>query len=153
MTATAVPPEVAAALAGRPAVGQLDQAFPLLTADPTGLVDVCLLSRTEVEPLPDAVRVVVASTKARRNLTATGRATLLAVCDDAAHYLGLELRRSVEADGALAAELAVVRALRDDVGVELHPLRFRVDARLEVAERWDRSAALLARLGGTERVP
>ena len=146
---TTFPPEVAAALTGRPTAGQLDQAFPLLTADPTGLVDVCLLSRTEIEPVAGGVRVVVVSTKARRNLAATRRATLLAVCDDAAHYLGLELGRSIEAEGVLTAELAIVRALRDDVGVELHPLRFRVDTSLEVAERWDRTAALLTRLGAT----
>ena len=46
----------------------------------------------------------------------------------------------------MAAELAVVRVLRDDLGVELLPLRFRVEARLEVEERWDRTGALLERL-------
>ena len=127
-------------------MGELDQAFLLLTCDATGLVDVCLLSRTEVAPAPDGVRAVVASTKARRNLAASGRATLVVVSGDAAHYLGLEVRRTVEGDGAVGVELGVVRYLRDDVGVELHPLRFRAEERLRVAERWERTAALLARL-------
>lgn len=143
---TALPDEVRAVLDGRPEIGQLDQAFPLLTVDPDGVVDVCLLSRTELEPFGDTVRIVTMSRKARRNLAASGRATLLAVAGNAAHYLALELRRSLEAEGAMAAELAVTRHLRDDLGVELRPVQFRVEARLQVEERWDRTATLLDRL-------
>ncbi|MGH9108476.1 MAG: hypothetical protein ACRDY3_03250 [Acidimicrobiales bacterium] len=171
LAAVPVPAEVVAALDGTPTVGELDQAFLFLTADPTGLVDVCLLSRTEIEPGHDHVRLVVASTRARRNLQASHRATLVAVCGDAAHYLGLEVRRTVEGDevgevavgagagavgvgaGAVGVELTVVRSLRDDVGVELRPLQFRAGEQLRVTEHWDRTATLLARLGGREPVP
>lgn len=141
-----VPAAVRAALEGRPVVGELDQAFLLLTVDGTGAVDACLLSRTEVEARDRAIRVVVAGTRVRRNLRASGKATLVAVAGNAAHVLALELRRTIEDDGALAAELGVVRATRDDVGVTLEPLRFRVDERLRDDERWDRTAALLGRL-------
>lgn len=149
--ARAVPDEVRRAVEGTPVVGDLDAAFALLTVDPDGRVDVCLLSRNEVEAGPKALRLVVASTKARRNLRATGRATFLAVAGDAAHYLALRVRRVVEEDGAMAAELEVERELRDDLDVELHPIRFRVEERLAVEERWDRTRRLLARLasGGT----
>lgn len=146
-----MPAEVRQVLDGAPEAGSLDQAFVLLTAAPDGPIDVCLLSRTEVVAGPSAVQVVVASTKARRNLEACGRATLVAVAGNAGHYLSLELRRTVEADGALAAELEVVRYLRDDLGVELQPMRFRVEPRLEADERWDRTAALLRRLASIEQ--
>lgn len=131
---------------GRPEVGELDQAFALLTVDAEGRVDVCLLSRTEVEATPSSLRVVVASTKARRNLRATGRATFLSVTDGAAHYLALRTRHVIEEEGAMAADLQVERDLRDDLGVELHPILFRVEERLAVEERWDRTRRLLARL-------
>ena len=144
-----VPDEVRAVVDGLPAVGERDQAFVLTTVDPDGVIDVCLLSRTEVATTSDVVRVVVGSRKARRNLQATGRATLLVVANDAAHYLALALGRTLEEDGAMAAELGVVRSLRDDLGVELLPMRFRVDEKLRVLERWDRTASLLVRLAET----
>lgn len=143
---TGLPEEVRAVLDGRPTIGELDQAFPLLTVDADGTVDVCLLSRTEVEPGGAGLRMVVAGRRVRRNLRASGRATFLAVAGNAAHVLTLEVRRLVDGDGALAAELAVVHATRDDAGVELVPLRFRAEERLVFEERWDRTAALLERL-------
>lgn len=147
---TALPEEVREVVDGLPAVGQLDQAFSLLTVDPDGVVDVCLLSRTEVATAGTRLRFVVGSSKARRNLRASGRATLVAVSGDAAHYLALQLVRSLEEDGAMAAELDVVRSLRDDLGVELLPMRFRVDEKLRMIERWDRTGELLERLARTE---
>lgn len=143
---TALPTAVVDALAGLPVVGELDQAFVLLTAGREGPIDVCLLSRTEVRTQEDRVLVVTRSGKARRNLEETGRATLVAVVGDEAHYLALALRRRLEEDGALAAELQVERSLCDSLGVELQPLRFRVEARLEVEERWERTTALLDRM-------
>ena len=139
--------EVRRAVEGLPEVGSLDQAFALLTVDGEGRVDVCLLSRTELETTSTSVRLVVASTKARRNLGSTARATLIAVSGHAAHYLSLRVSRNLEAEGAAAVELEVERDPRDDLGVELQPMRFRVEERLAVLERWDRTRDLLARLG------
>ena len=138
------------AVAGVPEVGTLDHAFMFLTVDVQGRVDVCLLSRTEVETTPSSIRVVVASSKARRNLRATGRATFVVVTGDAAHYLALRVVRVLEDAGAIGAELEVERDLLDDLGVELHPIRFRVAEKLAVEERWDRTRRLLARLASED---
>ncbi len=145
-----LPAEVRRGLEGEPAVGALEPAFALLTVDDAGRVDVCLLSRAEVDASPSTLRVVVAGAKAQRNLRATGRATFLAVADDAAHYLALRVRRVVEEQDATAAELEVERVLRDDLGVQLDPMRFRVEPRLAIEERWERSRRLLDRLAAGE---
>jgi hypothetical protein len=141
-----VPAEVRDAVAGVPEIGALDQVFMLLTVDVQGRVDVCLLSRTEVEATASSLRVVVAGTKARRNLRVTGRATFVAVAGDAAYYLALRVVRVLEEAGAIGAVLEVERALRDGLGVELHPACFRVEEKLAAEERWDRTRRLLERL-------
>ncbi|MGH3302935.1 MAG: hypothetical protein ACRDOK_14860 [Streptosporangiaceae bacterium] len=141
-----VPEPVLAAVAGLPVVGELDQAFLLLTAHTSGPVDVCLLSRTELRATSHRVLLVTTSSKARRNLADNGRATLVAVTADSAHYLALQLRRSVSDDNALACEFTVARTLRDAMGVELRCLQFRVAETLRLQERWQRTADLLDRL-------
>lgn len=143
---TGVPGGVQAAIAGLPVAGELDQVFVLLTAAPDGPIDVCLLSRSELHATPTRVLLVTRSSKARRNLAASPRATLIAMTGAAAYYLALETRRTIEEDGAVAAEFEPVRVLRDDLGVELQPARFRVDERLRIEERWEKSASLLGRL-------
>lgn len=143
---TGVPDDVQATIVGLSAAGELDQVFILLTAAPDGPIDVCLLSRTELHATPTKVLLVTRSSKARRNLAALGRATLIAVTGGAAYYLALEIRHTIEEDGTVAAEFAPVRVLRDDLGVELQPARFRVEERLRVQERWEKSASLLSRL-------
>ena len=143
---TLISEEVRGAIDGSPACGDLDQAFALLTAGPGGPIDVCLLSRTELRATPTTIRLVVAGSKARRNLLASGPATLMVITGNAAHYLALDRQRTVEADGAFAAEFGVVRQLRDDLGVELHPILFRVEERLRIEERWERTSALLDQL-------
>jgi len=144
----AIPDEVRGVIDGLPRIGEFDQAFLLLTVDPVGQVDVCLLSRTEVDTSISGLRLVVSSTKARRNLHALGRATLVVVTGNAVHYLALELRGFVEDDGAMGADLELVRDLRDDIGVELEPMRFRLDKRLQDDENWGRTNDLLAQLAG-----
>ncbi len=141
-----VPDEVRQVIDGVAAVGDLDQAFVLLTAGPTGVIDVCLLSRTELRATTSSILLVVVSSKARRNLDSSGQATLIVVCGNAANYLYLERLRAIAADGILALEFGVVRALHDDLGVELQPMMFRVEERLRIAERWSRTEALLGRL-------
>ncbi len=153
VTAVTVPEEVRDAIAGVATVGFLDQAFVFLTADDGGPIDVCLLSRTELRATATEVEVVVASSKARRNLAASRRATLVAVTGHAAHYLGLEVRDLLEDEDMLAARLGVTRVLRDDLGVELHPMRFRVEERLRVEERWEATSALLDQLDHAGRRP
>jgi hypothetical protein len=141
-----VPEPVLAAVTGLPVVGELDQAFLLLTAHTSGPIDVCLLSRTELRATSHSVLLVTTSSKARHNLADNGRATLVAVMADAAHYLALQLRRSVADDDALACEFAVTRALKDAVGVELRCLQFRVEEKLRMQERWQQTADMLDHL-------
>lgn len=141
-----VPEPVRAAVTGLPVVGELDQAFLLLTAHMSGPVDVCLLSRTELRATSHSVLLVTTSSKARHNLADNGRATLVAVAADAAHYLAMQLRRSVSDDDALACEFTIARALKDAIGVELRCPQFRVEEKLRVQERWQRTADMLDRL-------
>jgi len=135
-----------ASMQGTPTVGTLDPAFALLTVDEEGSVDVCLLSRTELRASERSLGIVVASSKARRNLRSRGRATLLAVVDNVAHYLTLLVEQMIEEEGAMAVRMTPLRHLRDDLGIELHPILFRVDERLEVMERWERTGWLFQRL-------
>lgn len=147
----AVPPEVVATLAGRPAVGALEQAYVLVTVDDEGVPDICLLSRSEMEADTEQVRAVVAGRKPRANLARSGRATLIVVAAGVPTYLALRSGAMVERQGAVGVALFVTRVLRDDIGIELHPIMFRVEERLAATERWDRSTALLGelrRLGG-----
>ena len=143
-----LPPEAVGALSGLPVVGTMDQAFVLVTVDPDGVAHICLLSRAEITTGADAVRLVVTSRKTSANLVATRRATLVVVADDAAHYAAMRVERLISDEGALAVELRAERVRRDDLGLELHPIRYRVEQRLELEERWDRNERLLARLEG-----
>lgn len=128
----------------------MDAACALLTVDAGERVDVCLLSRTEVEATPSWFRIVAASTKARRNPDATGRATSLALAANAGHYLAVRARRIVEEEGAMAVEREVERAHRDDLSVEMQLIRFRVEERLAVEERWNSTRRLLASLAAED---
>lgn len=137
-----------ACLDGSPPVGQLDQAFLLLTVDPAGAVDVCLLSRAELRAARDGLAAVVASRRALANLDRHPVATVVVVCDDTVHSLVCRVTDRVEGDGASAVALAVERHGTDGLGIELQPLRFRVEDRLRIDERWEHTDALLAELAG-----
>ncbi|MGH9057154.1 MAG: hypothetical protein ACRDYY_15025 [Acidimicrobiales bacterium] len=143
---TCLDPELRGYLEGHPVVGSLDQAFLLLTVAPSGAVDVCVLSRVEMRPTDTGVAVVVASRRARANLADRQVATLVAVVGDAVHSLTCEVAEMVEGEGAAAIGLRVLAHRRDGLGIELHPILFRVERRLQVEERWDRTARLLDRL-------
>jgi hypothetical protein len=133
---------------GTPAVGELDQAFLLLTVASSGAVDTCLLSRMEVRPGIDGLGLaaVVVSRRARANLTARPVATLVAVRNDEMHTLTCSVAARVEAEGASAFALRVTEHRRDGLGIELIPMQYRVDEKLRVAERWDRTEKLLGML-------
>jgi hypothetical protein len=156
-----VPADVAAQVHGTCRPGELDGIDALLTVDADGVPDVCLLSRTELDCTTDRIRAVVASSKARRNLARSARATLW-VWTPTPVYLALAVVRSEDGDGVTGYEFSITRVLRDELGAEtdgepgtepsgepriaLVPPRFRVADWLAQAERWDLSAAMLARL-------
>jgi hypothetical protein len=145
---TSLPPEVVNAVQGLPVIGSLEPALAFLTVNDKGTVDVCLLSRAEVASAGDRVRVVLASRRARRNLAAGRSATLVVVTGNVAYYLTLRAERVIEEPEVTAAELSVVESLADDLGIELSPMRYRVEEQLVVTEHWDRSGRLLDLLGG-----
>lgn len=140
--------DLAALFGGMPKVGELDQAFVLLTVASSGAVDTCLLSRMEVRPGVDGLGLaaVVVSRRARANLAARPVATLIAVGNDEMHTLTCSVAARVDAEGASAFALQVTEHRRDGLGIELTPMRYRVDEKLRVAERWDRTDKLLAML-------
>jgi len=128
---------------GTPSVGDLDQAFLFLTVSPSGAVEACLLSRTEIRPARYGLGVVVASRRARANLTDRPVATIVAVAGDEMHTFTCEVDARLDADGAAALALGIREHRRDGLGIELTPIRFRVAERLYVDERWDRTDRLL----------
>ena len=143
--------DLAALFGGTPTVGELDQAFLLLTVASSGAVDTCLLSRMEVRPTIDGLGLaaVVASRRARANLAARPVATLVAVRNDEMHTLTCSVAARVDAEGASAFALRVTEHRRDGLGIELMPMQYRVDEKLRVAERWDRTEKLLGMLDAT----
>jgi hypothetical protein len=134
---------VAGCFGGTPPAGDLDQAFLFLTVNPAGAVDTCLLSRMELRPAGYGFAAVVASRRARANLASRPVATVIAVCDDEMHTYTCQVDARVDADGAAALALGIRDHRRDGLGIELTPIRYRVEERLRVDERWDRTDRLL----------
>lgn len=136
-------PDVHSWLGGTASVGELDQAFLFLTVSPAGAVDVCLLSRTELQPASWGFAGVVASRRARANLTDRPVATIVAVYGDELHTFTCEVRARLDADGAAALALGIRDHRGDGLGIELTPIRYRVAERLRIEERWERTERLL----------
>lgn len=138
---------VARCFGGTPPAGELDQAFLFLTVNPVGAVDTCLLSRMELRPAGYGFAAVVTSRRARENLASRPVATIVAVCDDEMHTYSCQVDARVDADGAAAFALGIRDHRGDGLGIELTPIRYRVDERLQVEERWGRTDRLLHLLG------
>jgi hypothetical protein len=141
-----VPEQVVALLTGSPAPGVEEQALPFLTVDEAGFPHVALLSRAEARADARRVVVAVASRRTRGNLLRTGRATLIGVAGDTAHYLKLEVVRTLEVDGLLGCDLRPVEHVADSAGMPLSPIGYRPTQALAEAESWQATAALLDRL-------
>jgi hypothetical protein len=98
--ATTVPPEIVAALGGRPEVGSWEPMFPLLTVGESGFPHVCMLSRAELEADDYHVYAALASPTTVSNLSRRPAATLMVIGDDSAHYANL---RAVQASASVPA--------------------------------------------------
>jgi hypothetical protein len=144
----AVPEAVARLLAGRPAVGVTEQAFPFLTVDEAGFPHVALLSRAElaVSPGDEEVHAVVASTRTKSNLERGGMAGLIAIEGTTAHYVKLRVLRTVEAGPVLGCALGVTEHKADSLGIPLSPVSFTATAGIARAEDWAASERLLRAL-------
>lgn len=146
MSDQTVPEQVVALLTGRPVPGVEEQALPFLTVDEAGFPHVALLSRAEARADRQRVLVAVASRRTRGNLVRTGRATLIGIAGDTAHYLKLHVARTVEAEGLLGCDLRPVEHVADSAGIALSPIGYLPTHALAEAESWQATAALLDRL-------
>ena len=138
-----VPSTILRCLAGQPVVGTYDQTYPLLTTDPAGYPHVCLLSRAELDADEQEIRAVVASAGTIANLSETGRATLIAVVDDVAHYCKLRADRCWGSKQKLACSFSVMGHKMDSAGVPLTGMMFHVAEVLPVEETWKENDRLI----------
>ncbi|WP_028922519.1 pyridoxamine 5'-phosphate oxidase family protein [Pseudonocardia acaciae] len=152
MTGLPLPDEVADLLRGFPGVDADadadEQAFPFVTVDEHGYPHSALLSRSELEPSGAVLLAVVAGARTRANLRRDGRAALLAVHGTVCHHVKLRLLRSLDRDDLLGCVFEAVSHKPDSLGIPLRPLGFRTEPEIAERERWPRTAAILAELGG-----
>lgn len=141
-----ITPELVAALAGRPTIGEWDVMFPLLTVDAHGFPHVCLLSRAELDTHRGRLCAVLASPTTIANLRRDGRATLLAVIDDAAIYTKVELEHAIEDGDWLGIVCRAASTKHDSLAIELRPATYLPTAAVAEGENWARGALLLAQL-------
>ena len=143
-----LPEELLAALCGAlPEAGAWYPVHQLLTAGLAGGAPaVCLLSLAEVRATQATVSVAARSSRAAANLPVTGTATLVAWAGKP-HYVTLALRDTAAPRGGVHGYLFDVREVRvDDIGIEMRPLEYRMEAWLAAAERWETTSAILDEL-------
>lgn len=142
-----MPAEIVRALKGRPAAGDWDPIFPLLTVDDAGFPHVCLLGRAELEADADRIYAVVSSTTTSANLLRSRRATLMMIGDLEAIYCKVEVDGEPTIAGRLlGVSLTVTSVKVDGIQIAMRPAQFQVTEFLAQHESWKESAALLARL-------
>ncbi|MCI2417406.1 pyridoxamine 5'-phosphate oxidase family protein [Saccharopolyspora sp. K220] len=150
-----VPEDLADLLLGWPDIHVDEQAFPLLTVDEDGFPHVALLSRAELDINADrsAILAVVASTQTRENIRRRGRATLIAVHGEVAHYAKLRTSTTTDQDGLLGCVFDLVWHKRDSLGIPLSPIGFQATAEIVEMEHWARTRSVLEllRTGTAER--
>jgi len=143
--AMTVPPEIVAALTGRPQVGSWEPMFPLLTIDEAGFPHVCMLSRAELKADENRIYAALASQTTVGNIRRRPTATLVVIGDDCAHYAKLTAVH-VAASALAAVVFEVNSSARDSLAIPLMPPRYLVTSSLPVAEAWAQSAELLSSL-------
>jgi hypothetical protein len=143
-----LPEDLLAALGGAlPEAGEWYPMHQLLTAGPDGGPAVCLLSRAEVRATPQTVSVAARSSRAAANLAVSGTATLVAWTAAKPHYVALTLRDTVAArEGVHGYSFGVGGVRIDDIGIEMRPPEYRMEAWLAAAERWETASAVLGEL-------
>jgi len=116
-----------------------NQAFPLITIDPSGHPHVLMISQRQLalNRCRQELLVSVHGQQTRSNLKREGRATLLAVTANAAHYLRCTVVRHLQHADREGFELRIVEHESDSAGVTLSPMTFEFSPELAAAERWD----------------
>jgi hypothetical protein len=147
-----LPAEVTALLRGDAAEDAWEPVFLLLTVGADGYSQVCQLSRAEIETDGDVVRGIIRARRTIANLRRDGRGLLVLVGGEAAYYLKLRLRATLEEDEGrtLAAAFAVEDTEDDTLGIPLRPMMFQASSYVRDRERWDDNRALLRRLEQAE---
>jgi hypothetical protein len=142
-----VPSQVQECLSGEPTVGGVDLAFAFLTTDPQGFPHVCLLSRAQLEADETAIRAVVYSNQTKTNLDRDGRACLIAVSDDVAHYCKLIVEHRIS-DGSLVGYSLTLHHHKLDAvpGSALTGMTYHVTAAMPQLENWSHTRRMLAQL-------
>lgn len=141
-----VPPELCAAVRGTPTIGTWDVMVPFLTVDEAGFPHVCLLSRAELDADAESVYAVLASPTTIANLRRDGRATVIAVAQDAAVYCKLTAEKSIVDGGWLGVRFSVASVKRDGLNIPLRPPGYLVTTDLAGTENWAHSTDLMTRL-------
>jgi hypothetical protein len=131
--------DVAALLGGSVAVGDSQQAFPLLTVDADGYPHAGLVSRRElrVRAADRALLLALRGRGARANLARSPTAGLIAIDGDTAHEIKLRVLDTREAGEVTGYVLEAVEHKRDTLGIALEPITYRVSAELAAREGWD----------------
>lgn len=150
MSAMAIPDDLCDLLRGFPGTDSEEQAFPFVTVDTGGYPHTALLSRSELEPGPDGLSllVAVAGRVTRANLKRTGTASLLAVRGTTCHHVKLRMSRSITERGLMGCLFTIAEYRRDDIGIAMQPNTFHTSERLAEQENWERSTAMLTTLAG-----
>ena len=143
-----VPHVIQDCLSGEPEVGLVDAAFEFLTVDPEGFPHVCLLSRAQLEADERSVRVVIAGSQTKANLDRVGRACLVIVSDNEAHYCKLVVAGRVGNDPLIGYSLGLHHHKVDSLpGSALSGMTYRVIDTMPRLEDWVQTRRLLASLG------
>jgi hypothetical protein len=100
----------------------------------------------EVGPGAGDLRAALRSRRTCANLERSGRAALIAVEGETAHYVTLNLVRSTVVHDLLACVFEVVGHKPDSLGVALSPVLYDVTADIARSERWDTTVEALHRL-------
>ena len=150
-----LPRDVLDRLTGESGNDTWEPVIHLPTVDANGYPRVCLLSRAELaagrdDAGDDLIGCVVRARHTVANLRRDGKGLLAVVGGEAAHYVRLRVRDTVEAgDGSerVAVAFAAAGAEADTLGIPLRPMMFRASARVRQADRSDSNPLLLRRLG------
>jgi hypothetical protein len=148
-----LPAEVAGLLAGEPDEDAWEPAVQLLTTDADGYPRVCLLSRAELEADAETVRCALRARRTIANLRRDGRALLVVVGSQSAHYVRLRARTIVDGEdegGGIGIAFVVEAAEEDTLGIPLRPPMFRASSYVRDRERWDANRLLLRRLAAAD---
>lgn len=139
-----LPESVVAGFAQTPSPGEWYPIHELLTCAGAAPA-VCLLSAVEIRATQSTLCVASRSSRAASNLSVSRTATLV-TWSQGLHYIELSLTGRVDLDGVHGYRFDVTGIRSDDIGIEVQPLRYRMEEWLVAAERWETTIMVLDHL-------